>query len=77
MSWQPVGLTGQQRFRVGWLGKLILQVEVTHRFEGAYCPHTFSAHPNNGSTMTGWRDAKLEDITTDYRAIKQPQLLQE
>lgn len=77
MSWSEVELTGQQRFRVGWFGKLILQVEYVEQFAAQPCPHTFDMPPWDGKTQTGWRDARLEDITTDKRAIKQPQLLQE
>lgn len=48
--------TGKVRYRVGWFGKLILQVEEQYQ---TYC------HEGGGSyspEFKGWRDAKVEDL---------------
>jgi hypothetical protein len=50
------GLTGKRRFRRGWFGSLILQVQVRtldiDNFGG-------------GEHSTFWRDARIEDLTAE------------
>lgn len=50
-------LTGKRRYRIGFGGKSILQVEFTDRMVDLidYTP--------SGPEYTYWRDASLEDIT--------------
>jgi len=50
-------LTGRRRYRIGWMGSVILQVEVS----GVYSspdPLDFYQSP-----YTKWRDATVEDLT--------------
>ena len=70
MSWNEIGLTGRQRFRVGMFGKMILQVEAVTKFNAQPCPYTCDMPPWHGDERTKWRDAKLEDITNEQRNLK-------
>lgn len=58
-------LTGRTRYRVGWFGKLVLQVEYATR----------EAHPGTQGRGTdwkwtgrAWRDARCEDFTYMHEA---------
>lgn len=51
-------LTGKKRYRIGWRGKVILQVEYSHY----YCRDlNGSGYYDEGNT-THWRDATAEDL---------------
>lgn len=51
-------LTGRTRYRTGWRGKIILQVEYTEY----YCHDIHgSGHFDEGHT-THWRDATADDL---------------
>lgn len=54
-------LTGRKRFRTEKRflrsSKLVLQVEYTYEF--------FNAYYGNYETITDWRDARTEDLTTE------------
>jgi len=53
-------LTGKRRFRKGFFGKLILQVEVTAEFDTEICPGIGDIERRE---VTGYRDATIEDLT--------------
>jgi hypothetical protein len=49
-------LTGQTRYRLGWRGKIVLQVGIWYRsFE-------LGRHPDYQPWVTGWRDAVFRDV---------------
>lgn len=50
--------TGKTRYRSGWRGKLILQVEVLVSSVDT-CPMTCDSHTFQ---TTKWRDARVEDL---------------
>lgn len=50
-------LTGKRRYRIGFGGRLILQVEFTDRIIDPI------DYTRSGPAYTYWRDATLEDIT--------------
>lgn len=55
-------LTGRKRYRRGWGGTLVLQVEETF-------DKTTSLHGNiETHEVTQWRDAKTEDVTLEVAA---------
>ncbi len=58
-------LTGKTRYRPGWFGRLVLQVEYEYRCipAGARCSHS------NLITQTGWRDARVSDAVSVYLPI--------
>lgn len=49
-------LTGRRRFRRALFGRLILQVEEKT---------TWRDHHGDRFANTGWRDARIEDLTTE------------
>lgn len=49
-------LTGRVRYRKGWRGRVVLQVEVERRY---ICPFSRLV----SSPRLVWRDAKIEDMT--------------
>lgn len=49
-----MGLTGKTRYRAGWGGKLILQVE--YAYDGSSFDDMWPR------TCIDWRDAKMEDL---------------
>lgn len=49
-------LTGRRRFRRGWFGRLILQVEEKL---------TWVDYWGDRYANKGWRDARVEDLTTE------------
>jgi hypothetical protein len=57
MSYIPKTLTGKRRHRIGWRGKLVLQVEQNVNFlsNGGNC---IEVEPG-----TIWRDATVSDVT--------------
>jgi len=64
MEEHNVRLTGRTRYRRGWFGRLILQVEETGclfdpRGGGSYSPD-----------YTRWRDAKVDDLIIDVGLSK-------
>jgi hypothetical protein len=54
-------LTGRRRHRLGWLGRLVLQVEVEIRTE-MIDPHFIDIHV---VTSREWRDARTSDLTEE------------
>ncbi len=50
-------LTGNTRHRLGWFGRLILQVEYSWQHSGSG-----RLQPGVSFTSTGWRDATVVDI---------------
>lgn len=56
-EWTNCKLTGRFRYRQGWFGKLILQVQETGQYFDSYSGGTFSPR------FTGWRDARIEDLS--------------
>ncbi len=55
-----INLTGRTRYRVGWFGRLIVQVEYATRQ-----PHAGTEGRGTDWLWTGreWRDARCEDFT--------------
>ncbi len=54
-------LTGRTRFRTGWLGKLILQVE--YKYDVVH--YNLDYHDCGGDDLSStirWRDAKISDL---------------
>lgn len=51
-------LTGRQRHRITWLGRLVLQVEYEYR----YMPAGMRPAPVRFQTSQGWRDAVEGDL---------------
>ena len=52
-------MTGKTRFRVSFLGKLVLQVEYAHNV----CDRPDLGDPD--WIVKNWRDATIEDLTTN------------
>lgn len=50
-----ISLSGKHRFRTSWLGKQILQVELTRTYYQG-------KRAISGQLEHGWRDAKEEDL---------------
>ena len=53
-----MSLTGNRRYRSGWGGKLILQLEYSYRYMPAYV----RPNPAHIATETRWRDATIDDL---------------
>jgi hypothetical protein len=51
-------LTGRARYRHGWLGKLILQIE----YEAPVIPSGRRQPLDGGEFECRWRDARVEDL---------------
>lgn len=49
-------LTGKRRYRRGWFGRLILEVQEKHTWVDRF---------GDRYGNTSWRDAKIEDLTTE------------
>ena len=49
-------LTGKTRYRIGFMKKMVLQVEITDRIVD---PQDF---PHSGPEYNYWRDATIEDV---------------
>lgn len=62
-----IALTGNQRVRRGFLGKLILQVEVSQIYRH---PVRSNEIAEAGVVRLVWRDALPEDLGMKYRSIK-------
>lgn len=60
---RAVCLTGRRRHRVGWFGKMILQVEVKHP-NASYpkAPRPGPYDPWANGHYTYWRDARPGDV---------------
>lgn len=64
---QSLGLTGRTRHRVGFRGRLVLQIE--HRFlPDTYRPPGHGHQPR--SYVTAWRDATLADLASLYPPVE-------
>ena len=64
-----VHLTGKTRVRVGWFGRLILQVEVKHPKEVSTdqltrCHGTTQRHEWAAGAFTFWQDARASDLAS-------------
>ena len=55
-------LTGRSRYRLGWFGKLVLQVEYA-----TLQPHDAGARTDWKWTGRAWRDARCEDLVCEQR----------
>lgn len=63
-------LTGQRRYRTGFRGKLILQVEI----EGLKPDFSIVLHPgvDRMRKVTFWRDATTQDVTAFEKFSNEP-----
>lgn len=71
--YSEVKLTGRQRVRRGWFGKLILQVEVEQIYitppgvpPHEHCP----PYQSDNQPCTKWRDATAADVGLETAVLK-------
>ncbi len=63
MSYIPKNLTGNRRYRIGWRGKLILQVEQNVGFVEDCGGNFIGTEPGKI-----WRDAEVSDVTMELQS---------
>lgn len=64
---REVGKTGRRRYRLGWFGRVIMQVEVNVR--------VYHLSGRSERNLTTWRDAKPEDVGLPTVCLSPPTFL--